>query len=101
VLYSWVYNHTGGSILIAMLMHAASNMWSGWLTRLLQETWLVPPESGWLGYIATHQWLNVIAFGLAALLIVATRSRLGYRPVTGLAPPCATGWSAVRERQFS
>jgi hypothetical protein len=101
VLYSWVYNHTRGSILIAMLMHAASNRSSAWLTRLLQETRLAPPESGWLGYIAAHQWLNVIAFGMAALRIVATRGRLGYRPVTGLALPCATGWLAVRERESS
>ena len=80
VLYTWVFNHTGGSILIAMLMHAASNASSGWLTRLLQETRLAPPETGWLGYIAAHQWLNVIAFGLAALLlIVVTRGQLGYQ----------------------
>jgi membrane protease YdiL (CAAX protease family) len=81
VLYTWVYNHTGGSILIAILMHAASNAASGWLTTLLQETQLTPPETGWLGYVTAHQWLNVIAFGLAALvLIVITRGRLGYRP---------------------
>jgi membrane protease YdiL (CAAX protease family) len=80
VLYTWVYNHARGSILIAMLMHAASNASSGWLTTLLQETHLSPPETGWLGYIAAHQWLNVIAFGIAAVaLVVATRGRLGYK----------------------
>jgi membrane protease YdiL (CAAX protease family) len=79
VLYTWVYNHTRGSILIAMLMHAASNASSGWLTTLMQETHLSPPETGWLGYIAAHQWLNVIAFGVAALaLVLLTRSQLGY-----------------------
>lgn len=78
VLYTWVYNHSRGSILIAMLMHAASNASSGWLTTLLHETRLAPPETGWLGYIAAHQWLNVIAFGIAALvLVLATRGRLG------------------------
>jgi membrane protease YdiL (CAAX protease family) len=79
-LYTWVYNRARGSILIAMLMHAASNAASGWLTTLLEETHLAPPESGWLGYLVAHQWLNVIAFGTAALiLIVVTRGRLGYQ----------------------
>jgi CAAX protease family protein len=83
VLYTWVYNHTGGSILIAILMHAASNAATAWLTALLKETGLATPETGWVGYIVEHQWLNVIAFGLAALvLIVITRGRLGYRPST-------------------
>jgi uncharacterized protein len=80
-LYTWVYNHVQGSILIAVLMHAASNAVGPWLTTLLKDTHLAPPETGWVGYIIAHQWLNVIAFGLAALvLIVITRGRLGYRP---------------------
>lgn len=80
-LYTWVYNHTGGSILIAMLMHAASNAATAWITALLQATGLAVPETGWAGYIVGHGWLNVIAFGLAALLVVVlTRGRLGYRP---------------------
>jgi len=37
-----------------------------------------------VGYIVAHQWLNVIAFGLAALvLIVVTRGRLGYNRADG------------------
>jgi uncharacterized protein len=80
VLYTWVYNHARGSILIAVLMHAASNAVGSWLTALLKETELAPPETGWVGYIAAHHSLNVIAFGLAALvLIVITRGRLGYQ----------------------
>jgi uncharacterized protein len=81
VLYTWVYNHAGGSILIAMLMHAASNAVTPWLTALLKETQLMPPETGWVGYLVNHSWLNVIAFGLAAaLVVVLTRGRLGYQP---------------------
>jgi uncharacterized protein len=80
-LYTWVYNHARGSILIAVLMHAASNAVGPWLTTLLKDTHLSPPETGWVGYIVAHQWLNVIAFGLAALaVIVTTRGRLGYHP---------------------
>jgi membrane protease YdiL (CAAX protease family) len=81
VLYTWVYNHTGGSILIAMLMHAASNATNAWLTALLKETGLAVPETGLAGYLVGYGWLNVIAFGLAALVvIVMTRGRLGYHP---------------------
>jgi membrane protease YdiL (CAAX protease family) len=81
VLYTWVYNHTGGSILIAMLMHAASNAATPWLTALLKATGLATPETGLVGYLVGHGWLNVIAFGLAAaLVVVLTRGRLGYRP---------------------
>jgi membrane protease YdiL (CAAX protease family) len=83
VLYTWVYNHTGGSILIAILMHAASNAATAWLTALLTATGLVAPKTGLAGYLVGHGWLNVIAFGLAALLaVVLTRGRLGYRPST-------------------
>jgi membrane protease YdiL (CAAX protease family) len=83
VLYTWVYNHTGGSILIAMLMHAASNAATPWLTALLKVTGLAAPETGLVGYLVGHGWLNVIAFGLAAaLVVVLTRGRLGYRPTT-------------------
>jgi membrane protease YdiL (CAAX protease family) len=80
VLYTWVYNHTGGSILIAMLMHAASNATTAWLTALLKATGLATPETGWVGYLVDHGWLNVIAFGLAAaLVVVLTRGQLGYQ----------------------
>jgi len=80
VLYSWVYNRTNGSILLAMLMHAASNAAAGWLSALLLATKLAEPTSGWVGYIVTNGWLNTIAFGLAAALVLAlTRLRLGYQ----------------------
>ena len=35
MMIGWVDNYTRGSILIAMLMHAASNVSIGWLATLL------------------------------------------------------------------
>ena len=81
VIYTWVYNHTAGSILLAILLHASSNAATQWLTTLIQTAGLQVPQAGLGGYLASSGWINVIAYGLAALLlIVATRGRLGYQP---------------------
>jgi membrane protease YdiL (CAAX protease family) len=77
-LYTWVFNRTGGSVLLTMLLHGASNAASGLLNRLVPAEL---PLDGWLRALVNQGWLNVIAFGLVALLlVVATRGRLGYRP---------------------
>ncbi|HET9224999.1 MAG TPA: CPBP family intramembrane glutamic endopeptidase [Roseiflexaceae bacterium] len=81
LIYTWVYNHTGGSILLAILLHASSNAATQWLTTLLQTAGIEMPKAGLAGYLASSGWINAIAYGLAALLlIVATRGRLGYQP---------------------
>jgi hypothetical protein len=85
IIYTWVYNNTGGSILLAILLHAASNAATQWLGTLLSESGLQQPQQGLAGFLAITSWINVIAYGLVALLlIVATRGRLSYQPAGGL-----------------
>ena len=39
------------------------------------------PDHGLRGFLATSSWINVIAYGLVALLlIIVTHGRLGYQP---------------------
>lgn len=76
-IYTWVFNNTRGSVWIAMVLHASSNAAS----KLVSE--LIPKDvelTGWLKLLSSG-WINVIAFALAAiLLVILTRGTLGYRP---------------------
>jgi membrane protease YdiL (CAAX protease family) len=76
VIFTWIFNNTRASILLAMLVHGASNA----ATQLLVQ--VIPmdePLSGWL-QVLVPDWLNVIAFGSAAvLLVLLTRGRLSYK----------------------
>ena len=71
-IYTWVFNNTAGSILIAALLHAAINKSSGLTVGLvpgLEDAFFVQV------YAAV-----AIAFAVVAILLVAaTRGRLGYR----------------------
>ncbi len=71
VIMTWLYNHTQGSLFIAILAHAGVD---------------APEAAGWtvlfpaVSMIGLH-WALLIAFGVPALLIlVLTRGRLGYQP---------------------
>lgn len=89
-LYNWVFNNARGSLLIAILMHASSNAAS----RLLGE--VIPQEAVFRApfQALSVEWINVIIFGLVAvLLVILTRGRLGYRSDDGA--------DAVEENQIN
>jgi len=65
-IITWVFNHTGDSALLTMLLHASSNTAISQFPRLFPSR---PPTP--LSYVA----LIVVTL----LLIVVTRGRLGYR----------------------
>ncbi len=64
--------------LLAILMHAASNAASQWLTQLIAQSGLALPEAGLLGWLVGDGWIHTLVYGAAALLLLAlTRGRLG------------------------
>lgn len=76
-IYTWVFNNTRGSVWIAILLHASSNSASNLVGSLIPKG---VELTGWQSALNAG-WLNVIAFSLAAvLLIIFTRGKLGYCP---------------------
>jgi membrane protease YdiL (CAAX protease family) len=71
VITTWVFNHTRGSVLMAILVHTAIN-WSQLVT------------SGLFPAAGTNEMAPLFTFGLTALvLVVVTRGRLGYLQAGG------------------
>lgn len=69
IIFAWVYNHTGGSVFIAMLLHASLNAFGTYVLPLFPAPIVTSTELSML-----------IGFGVAALLILfATRGQLGYQ----------------------
>lgn len=65
-VWTWLFNHAGGSVLFAILIHATSNATSA----------LVPQ---WLDVQGGDLWALAKIFGVTALLLILlTRGRLGY-----------------------
>ncbi len=66
IIITWVFNHTRGSLLLVMLLHASVNTFQGYINRLF------PPQ-------ANSEVNGLIGFGVAALVtVILTRGRLGY-----------------------
>jgi uncharacterized protein len=76
-IYTWIFNHTRGSILIAMLVHAASNAAASQVMPMVIPQDATP--AAWAIALGPD-WLNAISFSVAAvLLIFLTRGRLAYQ----------------------
>jgi membrane protease YdiL (CAAX protease family) len=69
VIFTWVFNHTGGSVFIAILLHASINTFS-----IVVALFAAP--------IATSTDLPILIGVLvpALLIVILTRGRLGYEP---------------------
>jgi membrane protease YdiL (CAAX protease family) len=71
---AWVYNSTGGSVLLVMLLHGAQNGTNG-LVRLLFEGAADSPSA------TTYYLVSALTFGvLMAIVAALTRGRLGLPP---------------------
>jgi CAAX protease family protein len=70
VLFTWVFNHARGSILLVTLMHASTNAAGGTFPGAFFPALFPQP------LIPTSFEIGIIL--LAALVAVTTRGRLGY-----------------------
>ena len=81
IVITWVYNRTGGSVLLAILLHCSLNFSQGLNTVMFPAA-------------ANNEVAPVAALVLAALVVVfATRGRLGYsapQAATTIAPAYST-----------
>ncbi|MFN8491287.1 MAG: CPBP family intramembrane glutamic endopeptidase [Caldilineaceae bacterium] len=75
IIWTWIFNRTQGSILIASLSHATWNAAQAWVGTL------VPNLPKQFGPISLNDAATLIFLVCALLVIVATKGRLGYQPV--------------------
>jgi membrane protease YdiL (CAAX protease family) len=86
IMYTWAFNNTKGSLLIAILIHAAFN----WTTAAVAPLFPAP-------ILSDYGLLPILGgFGaLAVVLVALTRGRLGYRAEAEATLTDATGLSHV------
>ena len=78
ILFTWIYNHTNGSVLIAMLVHAAADTAAG----------LFGVFSG-SNALLYEVWLAAAFVAMAILLRVFTGPDLGRKPEAVMYPIAA------------
>jgi CAAX protease family protein len=75
ILWTWVFNNTKGSLLIAIILHAAADAAGGFaLITLLGVDKMALPVQTQIGYL----YLGTLV-GVALLVIALTRGKLSYR----------------------
>jgi membrane protease YdiL (CAAX protease family) len=74
-VFTWVYNQTRGSILMAMLLHGALNVSSNLIANLLGVTDVAQ-------FMFQYYVVSSLVFGIFMLAVILfTRGRLGYRSI--------------------
>jgi membrane protease YdiL (CAAX protease family) len=74
VIVTWLYNNTRGSVLLAILVHGASNAAVSMGPKLLPTT-----MPAWVHLIVYSSGIGVLAYSVCALLLIGlTRGRLSY-----------------------
>jgi membrane protease YdiL (CAAX protease family) len=68
IIWTWVFNHAKGSILIAVLLHTSLNATQGWMSVLIPD---FPMD-------AAAKFVTGFYFVAAVALIFMTNGRLGY-----------------------
>jgi uncharacterized protein len=76
-IIQWVFNNTGGSVLMAILTHAT---WNTFYSAALVEVFPAPAVVG------SYLNLTIAAWALVLVIIAVTRGRLGYRAKASEAP---------------
>ena len=74
--WTWLFNRAQGSILIASLSHAAWNATQAWVGAF------VPNVPKHVGSVTLNDVATLLFLVIALTIILATKGRLGYQPVT-------------------
>ncbi len=75
-VFTWMYNHTRGSVLMMILLHSALNAASAMGGRILPTEMSEPVRA-----LVYSGWIPAVTYTIVALLlIVSTRGTLGYKP---------------------
>jgi membrane protease YdiL (CAAX protease family) len=81
VIFTWVFNHTGGSVFVAIVLHASYNTFGS----TAQPLFAAPLVTG------TDLPFAIGMLALALAVLILTRGQLGYRPSQAPPAPPHTG----------
>ena len=79
VLYTWLFNRTNGSVLLAMFMHTSIDLWPD----------VFNPFFSAAGAYSMNNWLAAAFLVSAILVIILTGKELGRKPEVAMKPKAA------------